>query len=188
MAENGNEQENTATPDSQSAELDIGALKAALEQATAKASENWDHYVRAQAEMQNLKRRSERDLEQAHKYGLEKFAGELLPVMDSLELGYAAARDGGNAAEKLLEGTELTLRMFRQVLEKFNLKTLDPAGEPFNPELHQAISVQESATAQPNTVLHVVQKGYLLSDRLMRPALVVVARAAQQASSVDERA
>jgi molecular chaperone GrpE len=170
---------------------DVAALNAALEQANAKAGENWDLYIRTQAEMQNLKRRAERDLEQAHKFGLEKFVNELLPVIDSLEMGLAAAREA-SSAEKLIEGTELTLRMLRSATEKFGVKAIDPAGAPFNPEWHQAISMQESASAAPNTVLHVVQKGYLLSDRLIRPALVVVAKAEQGAPnappSIDERA
>ncbi len=166
------------------------ALPAELEQAQQKAAEHWEQLLRARAEMENLRRRSERELENAHKYAIERFARELLPVKDSLEMGLEAARSEGSGSEKLIEGTELTLKMLHSALEKFGVREIDPAGEPFNPELHQAMSMAESVEQAPNSVLHVMQKGYLLNDRLIRPAMVVVARAAgtEPGQKVDEQA
>lgn len=146
-----------------------------LQDAQAKADEYWNQLLRAQAEIANLQRRAERELENAHKYGLEKFVRELLPVLDSLELGLNAAAQGGQPdPEKLREGMELTLKMLSSVVEKFGIKAINPEGEKFNPELHQAMSVQEAPGAEPNTVVAVYQKGYLLNDRLIRPAMVAV--------------
>ena len=146
-------------------------LAAALE----KVDENWQRYLRSQAEMENLRRRAEKDVENAHKFAMEKFASELLGVKDSLELGLSV-EDAD--AEKLREGTELTLKMLTQMMEKFNIKAVDPVGESFDPNLHQAMTMQESTEHAPNTVIAVMQKGYLLNDRLMRPAMVIVAKAA----------
>ena len=115
------------------------------------------------------------DIEKAHKYGLEKFADELLPVIDSLELGLAAATEEVSA-DKLLEGTELTLKMLKGVMERFGINAVDPTGESFNPELHQAMTMQESAEYGPNTVIAVMQKGYTLNERLIRPAMVIVSK------------
>jgi molecular chaperone GrpE len=157
-----------------------GADAEALAAAEAKAAENWERYLRAQAEIDNLRKRAERDLENAHKYALERFAGELLAVRDSLELGVQAAASETDPV-KLREGTELTLRLLGKVMEKFSIEQLDPLGERFDPERHQAMTMQESAEAEPNTVLAVMQKGYLLSGRLLRPAMVVVAKAPQGA-------
>ncbi|MDH5359998.1 MAG: nucleotide exchange factor GrpE [Gammaproteobacteria bacterium] len=148
-----------------------------LEDARAKADEHWNLYLRSQAELDNVRRRAEKDLESAHKFGLEKFANEMLPVKDSLELGLAAVEENSDeAVEKLREGTELTLKMLTSALEKFGIKEINPVGEAFNPEQHQAMTMQESAEAAPNTVLVVMQKGYLLNERVMRPALVVVSK------------
>ena len=123
-----------------------------------------------------MRRRVERDLQNAHKFALERFVSELLPVKDSLELGLAASTEKGASAESIAEGAELTLRMLEQAMEKFGVRAVDPAGEPFNPEFHQAMTMQESDTAEPGTVLTVVQKGYLLNERLVRPAMVIVAK------------
>ena len=148
-----------------------------LEDARAKADEHWNLYLRSQAELDNVRRRAEKDLESAHKFGLEKFANEMLPVKDSLELGLAAVEENSDeAVEKLREGTELTLKMLTSALEKFGIKEINPVGEAFNPEQHQAMTMQESAEAAPNSVLVVMQKGYLLNERVMRPALVVVSK------------
>lgn len=156
---------------------DVEETVGLLEDARAKADEHWNLYLRSQAEMDNMRRRAEKDLESAHKFGLEKFASELLPVKDSLELGLAAVEENSDeAVEKLREGTELTLKMLGTALEKFGIKEIDPVGEVFNPEQHQAMTMQESAEAVPNTVLIVMQKGYLLNERVMRPALVVVSK------------
>lgn len=157
---------------------DAGNPVALLEDARAKVDENWNLYLRSQAELDNVRRRSEKDLQNAHKFGLEKFANEMLPVKDSLELGLAAVEENSDeAVEKLREGTELTLKMLSSALEKFGIKEINPMGEVFNPEQHQAMTMQESAEAAPNTVLIVMQKGYLLNERVMRPALVVVSKA-----------
>lgn len=140
------------------------------------AEENWDKFVRTQAELENLKRRSEKDLQNAHKFGLEKFARELLPVADSLELGLSVETSDNPEADKLREGMELTLKQLMASLEKFNVTPVDPVGQKFNPELHQAMATQPTDEAEPNTVIKVYQKGYLLNDRLLRPAMVVVAQ------------
>lgn len=129
-----------------------------------------DDLIRAQAEMQNVRRRSERDVENAHKYALEKFVGELLPVVDNLERALAA--EDGQASE----GIQLTLKSFVDVLGRFNVEPVDPAGEPFNPELHQAMSMVPNPDMENNTVLDVFQKGYTLNGRLVRPAMVVVVK------------
>lgn len=136
--------------------------------------------LRAQAEMQNVRRRSENEVSNARKFALERFAGDLLPVVDSLERGLEAVPAGdvdGEQAKALREGASLTLKMMLEVLEKFNVKQLDPAGEPFDPQYHEAMSMQESADAEPNSVLAVLQKGYTLNGRLVRAAMVVVSKA-----------
>lgn len=151
-------------------------LRLLLEDARARADAHWDQVLRARAELENFRKRAERDIEAAHKYGLERIIGELLPVLDSLESGLAAAA-GQGAADKLLEGMALTHKLLISVLEKFNVKALDPVGQKFDPKLHQAMSAVESKDAEPDTVLTVCQKGYLLHERLIRPALVIVAKA-----------
>jgi molecular chaperone GrpE len=147
-----------------------------LEDARAKVDEHWDLYLRTQAELENLRRRAERDVQNAHKFGLEKFVNELLPVIDSMELGMAAADAENEAVKPLFEGMELTLKMFQSVLEKMGVTPVNPENEAFNPEFHQAMSMQETADAAPNTVLAVMQKEYVLNERLVRPAMVVVSR------------
>lgn len=166
----------------------IKQLTEQLVAANRKAEENWDKFVRTQAEMENLRRRSEKELQNAHKYALEKFAKELLLVVDSLELGIQAASGDAPEIAKLREGSELTLKQFRGVLEKFNIQPVDPLGQKFNPELHQAMAMEPSASAEPNTVVKVLQKGYVLNDRLLRPAMVVIAQAMAEQPRVDERA
>ena len=150
-----------------------------LEEARNKADEHWNQLLRARADMENMRRRGERDLESAHKYALERFAQDLLPVKDSLELGLAASSsttaDSGELT-KLREGMELTHKLLKAAMEKFQIKELNPVGEIFNPQLHQAMTTQEDATAEPNTVLIVCQKGYTLYDRLIRPAMVIVSK------------
>ncbi len=167
------------------------ALQAKLDEAQAKAEENWNQFLRARAELENVRRRSERDVEQARRYGLEKLASELLGVRDSLEMGVSAAHEEGADVAKLREGSELTLRMLVQAMEKFDIQEIDPQGEKFDPDRHEAMAAQESAEHEPNTVIHVVQKGYVLGERLLRPAMVIVARAAEgdsQGGQVDEQA
>ncbi len=166
----------------------VEQLRRQLADATQKTFENWEKFLRSQAEIENLRRRSEKELQNAHKYALEKFARELVNVVDSLELGIQAA--AGNAPEvaKLREGSELTLKQFLSVLEKFGIAPIDPVGEKFNPERHQAMAVQPTSEAEPNTVMRVVQKGYLLNDRLLRPAMVIIAQADQAPKHIDEQA
>lgn len=155
-----------------------GDLQAMLEAAETKASQNYELALRTQAELENVKRRSSIDLEKAHKFALEKFAGDLLPVKDSLEMGLSAgATAGENQLEKIIEGVELTLKMFADVLSKHGVAEVNPEGEKFNPDHHQAMAMQPHPDVEPNTVLTVMQKGYLLNDRLIRPAMVMVSKA-----------
>lgn len=172
------------------AQPDTAALERDLAEAREKAEENWAQFLRARAELENQRRRAERDVEQAHKYALEKFAGDLLGVKDSLEMGVTASHDDAADIAKVREGLDLTLKMLKQTLERHEIVELDPQGERFDPTKHEAMAAQESAEQEPNTVLHVVQKGYLLRDRLLRPAMVVVAKAPPGASGgrVDEQA
>ncbi|ALP52775.1 hypothetical protein Tel_06185 [Candidatus Tenderia electrophaga] len=151
------------------------ALTQQLQEAQLKATEHWEHVLRLQAELENVRRRAERDVQGAHKYALEKFVNELLPVKDSLELGEAAAQVEETDLNKVREGIELTLKMMGDVMGKFGVTEINPAGQPFNPDLHQAMSMQDVPDAKPNTVVTVYQKGYQLNDRLVRPAMVVVA-------------
>ncbi len=170
------------------AEVSVDQLAADLAAAREKAEESWDKLVRTQAEMENLRRRTEKDLQNAHKYALEKFAKELLTVMDSLELGIQAASGDSAEVAKLREGSELTLKQFRAVMEKFDIVPVEPLGQKFNPDLHQAMAMEPSTSAEPNTVVKVFQKGYLLNDRLLRPAMVVIAQAASEQPHLDEKA
>lgn len=169
---------------------EVAELKRALDEARASAEENWNLLLRTKAEAENVRRRGERDVENAHKYALERFVGELLPVIDSLEMGLSVAANSDDSATKLMEGSRLTLKMFQDALQKFGVKALDPQGEPFSPQFHQAMSMMESAEVAPNTVLVVYQKGYMLNDRLVRPARVVVSKAAAStgAGKIDEHA
>lgn len=147
-----------------------------LAEAEAKVQENWDKAARAQAELENVRRRAQRDLENAHKYALEKFLHELLPIQDSLEMGLAAAKDDAADINKLREGSELILKMFADLMDKNGIEAIDPMHEPFDPEHHQAMSMLESPDHEPNTVVAVMQKGYKLNDRLVRPAMVAVSK------------
>jgi len=163
--------------DSMEAEASAQDLAKLLEEAQKKADEHQDQLMRAHAEIENLKRRHTQEIEKAHKYALDKFVAELLAVWDSLELGNAAAQDENADVAKLREGTELTLKMLGDVMTKFGVEQLNPEGEPFNPELHQAMSMQPRDDVEPNTVVTVVQKGYSLNGRLVRPAMVMVSQA-----------
>lgn len=155
---------------------DESSLEEQLEVALKKADENWDIALRTKAEMENIKRRSEQEVDKARKFALEKFANELLTVRDSMELGLEASKADGADIAKIIEGTELTSKMLADVMAKFGVVQLNPVGEPFNPDHHQAISMQPSPEHDNNMVTAVMQKGYLLNDRLLRPAMVVVAK------------
>jgi molecular chaperone GrpE len=168
-----------------------GDLTLLLEDARTKADEHWNQLLLAKAETENVRRRAKQDTENAHKFALEKFALELLPVKDSLEMGLAAAESTDDKVlANLKEGTALTLKMLTSAMEKFGIEALNHMGDSFDPALHQAMTLQESADFKPNTVMAVMQKGYLLNDRLIRPAMVVVSKAASADDSkhIDEQA
>ncbi len=151
-----------------------------LAQAETVIAHQKDEVLRVQAEMQNLRRRTEQDVEKAHKYGQEKLSAELLAVMDNLERALQVNMDREDEAVKgLLEGVELTLKSFVDCFKKFGIEQVDPLGEPFDPQLHQAMSLQENPNVEPDTVTAVMQKGYTLHGRVIRPAMVMVSKAAE---------
>jgi molecular chaperone GrpE len=153
---------------------DAGRPGTELEAAQARAQQNWDSYLRAVAETDNLRKRAARDVEAASRYAIERFAGELLEVRDSLELGLAAG--AGADPARLLEGMDATLRLINKAFEKSGIVVLDPQGQPFDPEFHEAMVTQPTADYPAGTVMAVIQKGYTLNGRLLRPARVVIAR------------
>ena len=155
------------------AEAEAEAEVPELEQAQAKANENWDRYLRTAAELENVRKRAARDVENAHRFALERFSKQLLAVRDSLEMGLAAADSA--SVESLLQGSEATLKILGTTMQQFGIEEVDPAGEPFDPEFHEAISMQPSDDVEPGSVVTVVQKGYSLNGRLLRPAMVIVA-------------
>ena len=144
----------------------------------AEVAEARDAALRAQADAQNSKRRSEQDVEKARKFALEGFAKELLPVVDNLERALEATEGGDEAVKAIAEGVELTLKSFQDALKKFHVEVVDPQGEPFDPNLHQAMSMVENNDVEPNSVIAVMMKGYTLNGRLLRPAMVMVSKAA----------
>ena len=149
-----------------------------LNEAEQKANQYWERILRMQAESDNALRRTERDIANAHKYALDRFVTELLPIVDSLELCINnVPNDMQQAAQSVIEGVHLTLKMFYAAMEKFGIKQLHPVSEPFDPEHHQAISMQVDASVSPGMVISVLQKGYTLNNRLIRPALVIVSKA-----------
>lgn len=145
----------------------------AIAELTARADQNYDKYLRAAAELENVRKRATRDVENAHKFALERFCSELLAVKDSLEMGLAVADKAD--AQSLLEGKKATLKLLTATMERFGVVELNPEGVPFDPQEHEAMTVQPSADVEPGSVLTVIQKGYALNGRLMRPARVVVA-------------
>jgi molecular chaperone GrpE len=147
----------------------------ALAVAEAKSSENWNSYLRAVAELENYRKRTERELDNARKYAVERFAQELVGVGDSLEAGIAAATS--NPGQAVLEGAKATLKQLQQAFDKAGIKVIDPMGAPFDPAWHEAMLAQESRDSAANTVLSVIQKGYSLNGRLLRPARVIVSKA-----------
>ena len=156
---------------------EMSLLQEQLEAAEAAAGMARDELLRVQAEMQNLRRRTEQDIEKAHKFGQEKFSTELLAVMDNLERSAAAAEASEDeAVQAIKEGVELTLKGFMDCFKRFNIEAVDPLGEPFDPQLHPAMSIQESPDAEPNSVIAVMQKGYTLHGRVIRPAMVMVSK------------
>jgi len=159
----------------ESFEDEISTLRTALESAEQAGAAARDAQLRALAELDNVRKRAQRDIESAQRFALERFAGELLGVRDSLELAAQSATTA--TAQSLAEGQQATLQLLAKAFEKFSIQRLDPQGEPFDPTLHEAVMMQESATAPPDSVLQVLQSGYQLNGRLLRPARVVVARA-----------
>jgi molecular chaperone GrpE len=160
------------------AHLSCEELEAKLNEAEAKANESWDKLLRMQAEMENVRRRAERDVAGAHKYGQEKIIAEMLLVVDSLERSLSGVSPDLQATAKaLVDGLNMTMNMLLKALERFGVKQINPKGEQFNPQYHEALTAQPHPELAPNTVIDVMQKGYLLHDRLLRPALVIVSKA-----------
>lgn len=164
-------------PGAESAGQESGVSEPPSEELQRELIEARDAVLRVQADMQNLRRRTERDVENAHKFALERFVGEMLPVVDNLERGLAAFEAAHEERNTLSEGVELTLKNLLDVLRKFQVEPIEPNGQPFNPELHEAMSAVPNPEVAPNTVLDVFQKGYQLNGRLIRPAMVVVSKA-----------
>lgn len=174
MADSGSGQAENST----STDMDLEQALMKLAEAEQRADQARDDLLRVQAEMQNLRRRTQQDVEKAHKFGQEKFSAELLSVIDNLERALAAASAHEDESVKAIyEGVDLTLKSFMDCFSKFNIETVDPLGEPFDPALHQAMSIQENPDVEPNTVIAVMQKGYTLHGRVLRPAMVMVSKA-----------
>ncbi|MGF1708774.1 nucleotide exchange factor GrpE [Enterovibrio baiacu] len=164
----------------------ITELEAALEASEATVKEQQDSVLRARADVENIRRRTEQEIDKARKFALERFANELLPVIDNMERALEMADKENEALKPMLEGVELTLKTMKDSVAKFGLVELNPEGDAFNPEFHQAMSIQESAEHAPNTVMLVMQKGYALNGRVVRPAMVMVSKAAS--GNVNEQA
>jgi len=180
--ENNTEQTQAAKEHADTVELSgeqaiIAKLEAELAQSKAQLAEQQDLMLRIKAESENVRRRASMDVEKAHKFALEKFAGDLLPVVDNLERALGFINRDDETLKGVVEGVELTLKSFLDTVEKFGVNQIDPQGQLFNPELHQAMSIQPSADVAPNTVTFVMQKGYELNGRLLRPAMVGVSKA-----------
>ncbi|EMK6853956.1 nucleotide exchange factor GrpE [Vibrio cholerae] len=167
---------NQASDEIDEKEAKIAQLEAALLVSEERVKEQQDSVLRARAEVENMRRRSEQEVDKARKFALSRFAEELLPVIDNLERAIQAADGEVEAIKPLLEGVELTHKTFVDTIAKFGLKEINPHGEAFNPEFHQAMSIQESAEHEPNTVMFVMQKGYELNGRVLRPAMVMVSK------------
>jgi molecular chaperone GrpE len=157
-------------------EVPDNSTAAQLEAAQKKADQHWDELLRARAEMENLRRRQARDLENAHKHALDKFVTELLPIYDSMELGLNAANNDEASLEAVREGLEMTMKMFLSSISKFGLEQVNPEGQAFDPELHQAVAMQPAEGVEANQVISVMQKGYQFNGRLLRPAIVTVSQ------------
>ncbi|GAB0109378.1 nucleotide exchange factor GrpE [Pseudoalteromonas distincta] len=162
----------------QSPEAEIAMLYAELEAAKQTIADQKDSVVRAAADVDNMRRRAAQDVEKAHKFALEKFANELLPVIDNLERAIEFSDKENETLKPLLEGIDMTVKSFNDAVAKFGVEIVNPQGEQFNPDFHQAMSIQPSDDVTPNTVLAVMQKGYTLNGRLLRPAMVMVSKAA----------
>jgi molecular chaperone GrpE len=176
MGENGETGE-TGAHASASPLAELERLQQALGEAEERARNHWEQYLRAVADLDNVRKRAQRDIEAANRYGLEKFAAELLPVRDSLELAVQSADQGEFDLRSLKQGQQATLQLLVKALDRIGLTPINPVGEAFDPTRHEAMLAQPSATAEPGTVLQVVQTGYELNGRVVRPARVIVAKA-----------
>ncbi|MCE1118159.1 MULTISPECIES: nucleotide exchange factor GrpE [Pseudomonas] len=184
MADEQLDEKNLNPEEAVAANADARVLELEEQLAAAK-----DQSLRVAAEAQNSIRRAEQDVDKARKFALEKFAGDLLPIIDSLERGLELSSADDETIKPMRDGIELTLKMFQDTLKRYNLEAIDPHGQPFNAEHHQAMAMQESADVEPNSVLNVFQKGYLLNGRLLRPAMVVVSKAPSAPQpSINEKA
>ena len=182
--EAGIEESETEAPETGSPETTEDAdAEDAVSELRAKVDENWDRYVRAAAELENVRKRAQRDVENAHRFALENFSKELLAVVDSLEMGLDAAESADVASLK--DGSEATCKLLKATMQRFGVTEVDPEGEPFDPEYHEAMSMMPSADAEPGSVLTVIQKGYTLNGRLLRPARVIVASEAPVADPAE---
>jgi len=177
MGENGPQGREAGSAEPASAPAELERLQQAVNEAEERARGHYEQYLRAVAELDNVRKRAQRDIEAANRYGLEKFAAELLPVRDSLELAVQTAEQAQVDARSLKQGQQATLQLLVKALERLGLTPISPAGEPFDPARHEAMLAQESRDARPGTVLQVVQTGYELNGRVVRPARVVVAKA-----------
>lgn len=174
IANSSDDQSNSAQTNKVSTEdgIEIKKTPSDLEEAEAKAKENWDLYLRALAELENVRKRTKKDVENAHKFALERFSRELLAVRDSIEMGLTA--DESTNIEKFIEGNKASLKILSTTMQQFGIEEINPLGEPFDPEYHEAISMQSSDKVEPGSVITVIQKGYSLNGRLLRPAMVIV--------------
>ncbi|MFK8050976.1 MAG: nucleotide exchange factor GrpE [Halioglobus sp.] len=181
VLENGEQEAGETPADLEAAEAAEPESEPTLEELVSQLQEDVlaarDSALRAQADAQNVKRRSEQEVEKARKFALERFSGDLLPVVDNLERSLEAASGGDDLSKSISEGVELTLKSLNDVLKKYNIEAVDPEGEPFDPQLHQAMTMLENPDMEPNTVMGVMQKGYTLNGRLLRPAMVMVSKA-----------
>lgn len=183
------DQENGYDEEQATLELDSDALQDRVEELEAELADARDQMLRAAAEVQNVRRRAEQDVEKAHKFALEKFAGDMLAVVDTLERGTQVPDAGNEAIKPMLEGMQLTLKLLLDTLKRYNVERVEPVGQPFNPELHQAMAMEESTSMEPDSVLKVFQCGYTLNGRLLRPAMVVVSKAPSEPPvKIDEQA
>lgn len=172
--------------------ITIERLETELKEAKSKADENWNSLLRAKAEIENVRRRSALDLEKAHKFSVESFARDLLHVVDSLDKGLEVSYTTGDASqvEAMLQGLQLTHKLLVDTLDKFGIKEINPIGELFDPSKHEALSMQENNNVEPNSILMVVQKGFTIYERILRPARVIVAKPTTASSMprIDEKA
>ena len=169
-------EQTTVLPETAAQLVELERLQQALVESEERAKSHWEQYLRAVADLDNIRKRAQKDIEAANRYGLEKFAQELLPVRDSLELAVQNA-DKAVDVRSLKQGQDATLQLLVKALEKLGIVTINPVGEPFDPGRHEAMLAQPSNTAEPNSVLQVIQPGYELNGRLLRPARVIVSKA-----------